>query len=50
MTQTDKTALLIELNSCFNESVKYLQFRFNELAAKINSIPTTEPKKEGDPK
>jgi hypothetical protein len=49
MTTSDKQALLIELNNVFNESVKYLQFRFNELAAKINSIPTTEPKKEGDP-
>ena len=41
MKAVEKQALLTELNSTFNETVKYMQFRFQELANKIQAIPET---------
>jgi hypothetical protein len=43
MTAQDKQALLTNLNNTFNETVKYIQFRFNEVATQINTIPTDLP-------
>ena len=48
MTTTERDSLLQELNATFNETVKYMQFRFNELAAKINQV--REETKDDNPK
>lgn len=47
ITKQEKAALLTELNNTFNETTKYMQFRFQELANRISAIPE-EPVKESD--
>ena len=48
MTSTERDSLLQELNATFNETVKYMQFRFNEMAGKITQL--REETKDDNPK
>jgi hypothetical protein len=42
MTQKDKMDLQSEVNKIFNETVKYMQFRFQEMANSIAALPVTD--------